>query len=118
MIAMRWVGGPVRVRVMRRENFEFAAGPGDAMQLRHEPDHVRHMLDHVTTNDLFKLVVVERIRKDAEIVNDVGVTARVRVNADRAGKFILATAYVQNSLGGFGHAISFSATTNRRTARD
>src|SRR5689334_12542556 len=118
MIAMRRIRWPVGVRVVRRENLEFAAGPGDAMQLRDEPDHVRHVLDHVTTNDLFKLVVVEWIRKDAEIVNDIGVTARIRVDANRAGKFVLATAYVQNSLGGFGHAISFAATTNRRTARD
>src|ERR1043165_3364804 len=115
---MRWVSGPIRVRVMRRENLEFTAGPRDAMQLVDEPDHVRRVFDHVTTNDFFKPVVVERIRKDAEIVNDVGVTARIRVDADRAGKFILATAYVQNSLRGFGHAISFSATANQRTDRD
>src|ERR1044072_2536850 len=118
MVAMRRVCWPVGIRVVWGENLQLAAGFRDAMKFSDEPDHVRHTLDHMAANNLFKLVVAERIRKDAEIVNDVGVTARVRVDADRAGKFILAAAYVQNSLRGFGHAISFSATANQRTDRD
>jgi hypothetical protein len=65
------------------------------------------MLDHMTTNDFFEFVIRERVRKDAEIVNDVGMTARICIDADSAGKLILAAAYVQNSLGGFGHANQF-----------
>src|SRR5689334_16378947 len=118
MIAVRWVGSPVGIRVMRRENFQFAAGLRDAMQLGDETDYVGHMLDYMATNNLFKLIVAEWKRKDAEIVNHVSVAARIRVDANRAGKLVLATAYVQNSLGGFGHALSFSATANQRTDRD
>jgi len=44
------------------------------------------MLDHVTTNNLFKLVISERIRKRSEIVNDVSVTQPVRVNSDRTDR--------------------------------
>src|SRR5689334_14149335 len=113
MIAMRWVGSPVGIRIVWCENFQFAARLRDAMQLGDKPDHVRHVLNYVATNNLFKLVVAEWIRKDAEIVNDVGVTARIRIDANRARKLVLATAYVQNSLGGFGHALSFSATANQ-----
>jgi hypothetical protein len=100
---------------MRREYFQLPAGLRDAMQFRHESDHIRNVFDYVAANNLFKLVIGEGIRKDAEIVNDVGMTTRVGVDTDRAGKFILATTYVQNSLRGFGHALSFSATANWRT---
>ena len=100
---------------MRRYDLESATRLRDAMKFRYERKHVRHMLDHVIANDQFKLIVSERIRKDAEIVDDVGMTARVSVDTDCAGKLILATANVQNSLGGFGHAISFSRSTNSQT---
>jgi hypothetical protein len=65
------------------------------MQLCDEADHIRNVLDHVVTNYLFKLIVGEWIGKDAEIVNNIGVTTRIRVNANCAGKFVLATAYVR-----------------------
>ena len=54
------------------------------------------MLDDVVTDDLFKFIVAERIGKGAEIVNDICVAARVCVNADRAGKFVLTAADVKN----------------------
>src|SRR5215213_9388724 len=96
---------------MRRDNLQLAARFRDAMQFRHEPENVGNVLYHVTADDLFKLVIMERIRKDSEIVNDVSMTSRIHIDTDRAGKFVLATADVQNSLlgpgGGFGHAVSF-----------
>ena len=55
------------------------------------------MFDHMTTNDLVELIIGKRIRNDTEIVNDVGMTARVGVDTDRAGKFILTTPDVQYS---------------------
>ena len=95
VIAVSRIGGPIRIRIVRRNDLQSASGPRDAMQLSNEPKHVRHVLDHVTTNDLVEFIVGERIRKDAEIVNDVRMTARVRVNTDRAGKLILTTSDVQ-----------------------
>ena len=56
------------------------------------------MLDYVTANDLFKLIVAERIRKVAEIVNDICMAQRIRIDADRAGKFVLTTANIKHSL--------------------
>src|SRR5687768_8100767 len=100
---------------MRREDLQRPARLRDAMEFRHKSDYVRNVFDHMPANDLFKLVICEGIRKDAEIVNDVGMTTRVGVDTDGAGKFILATTYVQNSLRAFGHALSFSATANWRT---
>ena len=76
----------------------FAARSRDAMQLIHETEHIGNMLDHMTTNDLFKLIVTERIRKRAEVVNDVGMTRRVCIDADCAGKLILTTADIKNFL--------------------
>ena len=80
---------------MRSNDLQPATGPRDAMQFGDEPKHVGHVLDHVTTNDLVELIVSERIWNDAEIMNDVGVTARVRIDTDRAGKLVLATTDVQ-----------------------
>ena len=112
VIAVCRIGGPVRVRVVRREDLQLTTWPRNAMQFIDEADDVGHMLDYVITNDLFKLVVGEWIGKNTKVVNNVGMTTGIGVDADRAGKFILATAYVQNSLRRFGHAISFSATAN------
>ena len=66
------------------------------MQLGDETKHIRNVLDHVTTNDLFKLIVAEWIRKGAEIVNDVCVASRICIDADRAGKFVLTAADIKN----------------------
>jgi len=73
--------------------------------LRTPPDetkHVGHVLDHVTTNNLFEFVVGKRIRKRAEIVDHISVTQTIRIDADRAGKFILTTTDIEN-LSAFGH---------------
>ncbi len=71
VIAMSWIGGPVRVCVMRRDNSDAAASLGDPVQFSHERHHVRHVLDDVTANDLIEFVVSEGIRHDAQIVNHV-----------------------------------------------
>ena len=67
------------------------------MQLGDEAKHVRHVFDHMTANDLVKLIFTERIGKHSEIVNDIGMTARVRVDADCARKLVLTTTNVENS---------------------
>ncbi len=81
---------------MRRNDLYLATGLRYAMQLIYEPKHIRNMLDHVTTNDLFKLVVNERVWKRSEIVNNVSVTQAIRIDADRSGKFVLTTTYVED----------------------
>jgi len=66
------------------------------MQLVYEPKHIRNMLDHVTTNDLFKFIISERIRKRSEIVNNISMAQPVCVNTDRARKFVLTATYVED----------------------
>ena len=66
------------------------------MQLSDETKNIGNVLDDVSTNDFFELIVVEGVREAAEIVNDVGVTSRVRIDADRAGIFVLSTANIKN----------------------
>jgi len=55
------------------------------------------MLDHVPANDLFKLIVLEWIRKGSEIVNYICMTLRIRIDADRAGKLVLTTPNIKNA---------------------
>jgi len=82
---------------MWSNNLQPAAGFRDAVQLRNKAQHVRHVLDNVATNDLVEFVVAERIGEGAEIVNNVCMAPRVCIDADRAGKFVLTTADVENS---------------------
>ena len=84
------------------DDLDQTAGLRDSMQLIDEAQHVGHMFDNVATDDLIEFVVAKRIRKESEIVNQVGLRPWVRVDADCAGKFILATAYVQNLARDFG----------------
>ena len=87
---------------MRCDDLDQTAGLRDSMQLIDEAQYVGHMFDNVATYYLIEFVVPKRIRKESKIVNDVGLSPRVRVDADRAGKFILAAADVQNLSRDFG----------------
>lgn len=97
VIAMRRVSRPIRIRIVRRQDLQHTTGLRDAMQLVDEAEHIGNMLDHMSTNDLVELVIIKRIGKRSEVVNDVGMTARVRVDTDSAGKFVLTTPNVENT---------------------
>ena len=92
---------------MRREYFENAARSRDAMELVNETEHVRHVLDHMTANNFFEFIISKRIWKRAEIVNHIRVTQTIRIDADRAGKFVLTTTDIEN-LSAFGHRSVFA----------
>lgn len=81
---------------MWREDLYDSAGPRDAMQLVNKGKNVRNVLDHMTTDDLLKLVVSERIWKRSQIVNDVCMAQTICIDTNRAGKLILTTADIQN----------------------
>lgn len=81
---------------MWRNDLQSTAGLRDAMQLRDESKNIGNVLDDVATNDLFKLIVAEWIWKGPEIVNDICMAQRIRIDAKRAGKFVLATADIEN----------------------
>ena len=77
MIAMGWVGRPIRICVMRCNDMQPAARLRNAMQLDHKRKHIRHMLDDMSTDDLVELTVNEWIGKDTKVVYDVGVAPRI-----------------------------------------
>ena len=60
------------------------------------------MLDNVATDNFVELVVTKRIRKDSNIMNDVGLRARICIDTYRARKFILTASNIQNLLRDFG----------------
>ena len=96
MISMSGISRPVRVGVVWRNDLQFAARLCYAVQLSNETKHIRHVLNNVTTDNLFKFIVVERIRKVSQIVNYICMTQAIRIDADRAGKLVLTTADVEN----------------------
>lgn len=83
------------------DDLQFAAGLCDAMQLIHETENVGNMLDHMPANYFFKFIVSERIRKHSEIMDHVCMTQTIRIDPDRAGKFVLTTTDIED------HALVF-----------
>lgn len=80
---------------MRRNDFQFAPGLRNPVKFVHESENVRNMFDDMPANNFIKLAITEGIRKDAKVMYDVSVTARVRIDANRARYFILAATDVQ-----------------------
>ena len=68
------------------------------MQFIDESKHIRNMLDHVTTNDLFEFVINEWVWKRSEVMNDISMTQAIRIDADRSRKLILTTTDIKNFL--------------------
>src|SRR5205085_6864297 len=81
---------------MRRNELDPSTCSRDAMKFRDEAHRVGHMLKHVTAYHLIEFVIVERVRKDAKIVYDIGCRARVAVHADRARILVCAAAHIKN----------------------
>jgi hypothetical protein len=94
VIAMSRVRGPVGVGVVRRDEFDSSARSGDAMKLRDEGHHIRHMLGHMATDDFVKLIIIERIRDDAEVVYHIRIGARVEIHADCARMLVASAANI------------------------
>ena len=79
---MSWISSPIGIRIVWCNDLYFAAGLCDAVQLIHETENVRHVLDHMPANYFFKFIVVERIRKHSEIMNHICMTQTIRIDPD------------------------------------
>lgn len=102
VVSVRGVRRPIRIRVVWCDYFEPSARLGDSIQLVYESEDVGYVLNDVTTDDFVELVVVERIGEDAQVMNEVRLSSRIRIDTDRARKLVLPTPYVQNFYRGFG----------------
>ena len=65
------------------------AGPRDAVQLLEHADRLRDVLDDVLHQDLVERPVLDRVREDVEVVDDVSVRVGRDVESDRSGNFAL-----------------------------
>lgn len=74
-----------------------SAGASDAMQLANKPHHIGKMLDYVTADDFIKFIIFERVGQCSEVMNHVRLCARVGVDPDGAGKFVLTASDIKNS---------------------
>ena len=81
---------------MGRDDRDAAAGFRDPIEFGNQREDIRHVLDQMTANDLVKLVVRKWIRDDAQIVNDVRVRLRIRIDSDRSRHLVPAAANVKN----------------------
>ena len=68
------------------------------MQLINETENIGNMFDDVTTNDLFKLIVTEWIRKGSQIVNDIRMTPWICIDTNCTRKLVLTTPDIKNFL--------------------
>lgn len=81
---------------MWSNDLDFAAGLCDAMQLIHETENVRNMLDDVPANYFFKFIIGERVWKNSEIVSHICMTQTIRIDPDRTWKFVLTTTDIKD----------------------
>jgi len=79
VIAMRRVGRPIWIRVMRSHNLNHAAGFGYPMKLRNKSHHIGHMLNNMAADHFVEFIIGKRIGKDPQVVNDIGSSARIGV---------------------------------------
>ena len=77
VIAMRGIGGPVRVRVMRRDDLYPAPRLRNAMELGYKRHHIGNVFDDMTADDFIKLIVGKRIGHIPEIMNYVRAGSRI-----------------------------------------
>ena len=96
VVAVCRVGGPIRVRIVRRDDQNPAAGLRDAVEFGNKRHHIRNVLCDVTANDVVELVIRKRIGNRSKIVNDVCMGLRICVDADRAGGLVPATTDIKN----------------------
>ena len=71
MIAVRRIGGPVGVGVMRRDNGNASAAFCDAIEFCDQGHYVGNVLNDVTANNFVELVVGKRIRHSTQIMNNI-----------------------------------------------
>ena len=98
MISMRRIRGPIRIGIVRRDDFDPAAGPGDAMKFRNKRHHIRYVFNHMAADDFIELIVGEGIGQYPQIMNDICVATRIRIDTDSPRVFVLATADVEDLL--------------------
>lgn len=72
MIAVRRIGGPVGVGVMRRDDGNASAAFCDAIEFCDQGHYVGNVLGNVAANDLIEFIIGERIWNRSEIVNYIG----------------------------------------------
>jgi len=72
MVAVRRIGGPVGVGVMRRDDRNAAAAFCDAIEFGDESHYIGYMLGDVAADNLVEFIIGERIWNRSEIVNYIG----------------------------------------------
>src|SRR6266571_2824318 len=98
MIAVRRIGGPIRIRIMRSRYADRSAYFGNSIELSDKRHYIRYVFGDVATDDLIEFVIGEWIRNRSQIVNHISVRFRIGVNTDRARPFVPAATDVENSL--------------------
>src|SRR5215813_10472215 len=92
---MSQVRGPIRIGPVGRQQLDYAAGPGDPVQLGHDRHWFFDMLDNMAANDFIELVVAKWIWQIVQVVYHIGVGARINVHADGTGSLVSPTTYIQ-----------------------
>jgi len=96
LISMRRVGCPIRICVMRRDQFYPSAVFRDPIELADERHDIRNMLDGMVRDDEIEFVIGKRIGKCAEIMDHIGAGFRIVVQTDRTFVLICSAADVEN----------------------
>ncbi len=85
-----WVDkGPACTKI-RHDDLKYSARPCNPMEFLHHPRQVLQMLNGVVSEDLVERGIIEGIREPVEVMDDIGLGARVDVDPDHSGLFLVA----------------------------
>ena len=96
MVPVRRVVRPIRVAVMRREQFDAATRFGDSVEFADESYYVRNVFNNVVRHAQVEFVVRKRIGYLAEVMYNVGSRSRIIIQPYRAFSFIRSTADIED----------------------
>ena len=94
---MRRIAERAEIGIVRRYDYQLAAGPQHAMKLLHRANDVRYMLDHVNGAYLVERAVAERIWKAVQVAQDICARVRIAVDPDRPRIFVDAAPHIEHA---------------------
>jgi hypothetical protein len=95
-VPVRGVGVSLLMRIKRDDDGNESQRFCNPVKFFHHIEEVVEMLDNIVADNLVEVIVGKGVRKPVEIVNDVGLRARIHIDADRTWMFAKATAKVEN----------------------
>jgi len=68
--------------------------PADPVNLFHGSDHIGHMFQHIDPEDLVKVIILERVGENIQIMDDICLGFRISIQTNGPADLPVSTSYV------------------------